>query len=160
MFAPFFEPYILSCIVLSFLVMLLFPRTLVYSLCLVLYVSLLVVSIVFQSFVRGLLGLLLLMVYVGAMIVIISYICAVSPNIKYTHSLLSSLGSLVFALSAFLSLFLSTYHPRKVFSFTSPSFMFTDTGMWFLLVVALFIVLVLMFSTYISPVASSLRSVS
>ncbi len=128
MFVPFFDPYVIFTIIVTFILMLMFPSTLVYRLSLVLYVSILVISIVSYSFVNGLMGLLLLIVYVGAIIVIIRYICAVSPNIKYTYSLSSSLSLLIFIVFAVLAFMV----PSPVYSFSSsfagPSFMFTDIG--------------------------------
>lgn len=147
-------------ILIILIAMLVFPSTIVYSLSLVRYVTFLVVYIVTYSFVSGLLGLLILLVYVGAIMVIIRYICAVSPNIKYTYSLrVVALGSFML----FLRLLVFTLPPLSPLpqpETLSPSFLFTDLGIWFAIILCLFILIVLMYSTYTSPLSSSLRSTS
>ena len=147
-------------ILIILIAMLVFPSTIVYSLSLVIYVTFLVVYIVTYSFVSGLLGLLILLVYVGAIMVIIRYICAVSPNIKYTYSLrVVALGSFML----FLRLLVFTLPPLSPLpqpETLSPSFLFTDLGIWFAIILCLFILIVLMYSTYTSPLSSSLRSTS
>lgn len=156
-------PTITFFVLSVFLVIIFFPRTLVFSLSLVIYISLLLFSVVNFSLISGLLALLVLLVYVGAIIIMISYICAVSPNIKYFSSFVSILTA-VFVV-AFLSL--SLVFPTIIInlvpandSHITPSFLFTDVGFWFLAVLSLFIVIILIYSTYIRPVASSLRSSS
>jgi hypothetical protein len=84
-------PTITFFVLSVFLVIIFFPRTLVFSLSLVIYISLLLFSVVNFSLISGLLALLVLLVYVGAIIIMISYICAVSPNIKYFSSFVSTL---------------------------------------------------------------------
>ena len=147
-------------ILIILLAILVFPSTIVYSLRLVLYVTYLVVYIVRYSFVRGLLGLLILLVYVGAIIVIIRYICAVSPNIKYTYSLsVVALAAFMLCLSS-VSFTLSSVTLPPPSETLSPSFLFTDFGIWLVAILCLFILIVLMYSTYTSPLSSSLRSTS
>lgn len=136
-----------------------FPRTLVYSLSLVSFVSFLVVYTVYNSCIAGLLGLLIILVYVGAIIIMIRYICAVSPNIKYTLSFIHYISLLLF----FFTFFICCLVPRVYLtsassSFLTPSFFFTDVGLAILSILCLFIILLLIISTYIRPVASSLRS--
>jgi hypothetical protein len=147
-------------ILVRLLFMLLFPSTLVYSLVLVLYVSFLVVYMVINSSVSGLLGLLILLVYVGAMIIIIRYICAVSPNMKYSYSVSVILVTFITVLLIFLSLLLPRLGSTPNPDFLTPSFLFTDLGLWLVSILCLFIVIILMYSTYTSPIVSSLRSTS
>ncbi len=156
-------PTITFFVLSVFLVIIFFPRTLVFSLSLVIYISLLLFSVVNFSLISGLLALLVLLVYVGAIIIMISYICAVSPNIKYFSSFVSILTAVFVVAFLFLSLVFPTIIINLVpvnDSHITPSFLFTDVGFWFLAVLSLFMVIILIYSTYIRPVASSLRSSS
>lgn len=141
--------------------MLVYPRTIVYRLRLVRYVTFLVSFIVTHSLVSGLLGLLILLVYVGAIMVIVSYICAVSPNIKYSRSLsVGVICSFVCCLTLLSLTLPSVTCPQPSPERLSPSFLFSDMGVWFVLVLCLFMLIVLIYSTYTSPLRSSLRSTS
>jgi hypothetical protein len=120
---------LISLLLLVVLSLLLLPSPLVYTLSLVLFV---VGSVSYSSFyglVNGLMALLILLVYVGAIIIIVSYICAVSPNLKYSFSF-SSLGFsilillLFFALVLFPSISYVEYSSHSI----SPSLLFTDMG--------------------------------
>lgn len=146
-----------------FIIIVFFPRTLVYSLALVFYLLIVLFTLVNFTIIRGLLALLVLLVYIGAMMVIISYICAVSPNIKYYASLASQLVALVLfffiALSFILPSVSGSFIGCSSYSL-APSFLFTDVGVVILGISALFMVVVLIYSTYIRPLASSLRSSS
>lgn len=91
--------------IFRFFVMTLFPSTLVYTMCLVLYVVFSASFLVTYDLVPGLIALLVTLVYVGAIIVIISYICAVSPNIKYYRTILHNLSLFIFLIYSLFTLF-------------------------------------------------------
>lgn len=145
-------------IVFLLLFMLIFPSTLVYRLSLVCYVSFFCRILVFSSSLAGLLGLLILLVYVGAIIVIIRYICAVSPNIKYYFSIRLFVACFLVFLVLLGAILLPYVTMPFSTSLLSPSFIFRDVGVTVLIILSLFIILILIYSTYMSPVASSLRS--
>lgn len=67
--------------VLSWVLVLSTPLT--YALFLVVFRILMIYVLVLNCVLSGLLGLLLLLVYLGAMIILISYVCAVVPNLDY-----------------------------------------------------------------------------
>ena len=158
MFIHYISSSVSLLMLLRLFTILVFPSTLVYSLTLVGYVSFLVTCIVINSSIGGLIGLLVLLVYVGAIMIIISYICAVSPNIKYC----TSIGVMVLLFFIFVALLLSSVLPAPsstpCVDTLTPSFLFTDLGLPVVIVLCLSIVLILIYSTYTSPIASSLRS--
>ncbi len=161
MFINFISSYVVIFIVIVFIFMSFFPRTLVYSLSLIAYVSFIVLWSVICGLLEGLLRLLVVLVYVGAIIIIICYICAVSPNIKYEVSFIGFLSFLFCCLLFFYSILSPSYEFHLTTNNApTPSFFFTDVGLWILMLLCVFIVLLLILSTYISPISSSLRSIS
>lgn len=145
--------------IFRFFLMTLFPSTLVYTLCLVLYVVFSASFLVTYDLVPGLIALLVTLVYVGAIIVIISYICAVSPNIKYYRTILHNLSLLLFLVYSLVALLGSiVLYTMPLDVSLTPSVLFSDIGVIGLCLVCLFIVLVLMFATYVNPTAASFRS--
>lgn len=161
MFTVIIRSKVVFIMILGFILITLFPSTLVYTACLVLYVVLLVTFLVAYNLVPGLIALLVTLVYVGAMIVIIRYICAVSPNIKYYQSIMHSIALIAYSLVCLITLVGSvTTSSVAVEGSLTPSVFFSDIGVTFLGLICLFIVLVLMYSTYINPVASSFRASS
>lgn len=152
---------VLSVFLRVFILFLFYSSTLVYSLSLVLFVVVVLFYLVYSNLLAGLMALLLLLVYVGAMIIIIGYICAVSPNIKYEYTFTSflvlGLICLCFIGVVFFGL---TYTYTLVEDLLSPSFILTDLGILDLALLGLSMALVLMFATYSSSLNSSFRSVS
>jgi uncharacterized membrane-anchored protein len=129
MFMYYARPFASIFMLVRLIFILIFPSTLVYRLALVIYVSFLVIYIVINSCVSGLLGLLILLVYVGAMMIMIRYICAVSPNMKYSYSLgvrvVAFVTGVLITISLLLPGFSSTPSPDSL----TPSFLFTDLGL-------------------------------
>jgi hypothetical protein len=135
-----------------------YSSALVYRLSLVIFVAVVLSTIVFSELLPGLMGLLILLIYVGAMIIIIGYICAVSPNLKYNYTLISFLLS-GFVVRFLVSVFVISLSSCQVFfDSLSPSFLLSDLGLLDLFYLGLFMVLILIISTYIHPSFSSFRS--
>lgn len=151
--------FLVSLLLLVVLSLLLLPSPLVYTLSLVIFVVGSVSYASYYGLINGLIRLLILLVYVGAIIIIVSYICAVSPNLKYSFSFSSLFFSLFILFSYFiLLLFPSVSYTEYSHIAPSPSLLFTDMGFWFVIFLALCMVFVLIISTYITPSSSSFRS--
>jgi hypothetical protein len=94
---------------------------------------------------------MLLIVYVGAMMILIGYVCAVCPNVNFSvtpgsYSLIFLLTPLIFLLTP-----LSFSTPSSYFS--SFNFFYTTLGLPIFLVVVfmLFLILLIVTSYYVSP---------
>ena len=70
-------------LVFSLLVLLLNLNSLVFVFSLLLVVLLLLFNLFSFHYLGGLMRIIILTVYLGAIIILISYICAVRPNIKF-----------------------------------------------------------------------------
>lgn len=136
-----------------------FVNSLYYSLSLLALVILIMVYLSSQQLLSTLSVLILCIVYIGAMIILIGYICAICPNVKVSSS---SSFSLVF-----LSFPLFLFYEQKTFSFkvsTQSSlvdFFYSDFGLFLFLslVFMLFITLLIVTSQYLTP-KGPFRSVS
>lgn len=146
--------FILSFSVFS---MLLFPNTLYFSLNLLLVVFSTLSFIFYLGLVSSLTVLMLLVVYVGAMMILIGYVCAVCPNINLSSSLNSSL---FFIVPVFM-LFTPSYFITPSLYSHSFNFFFTPIGssVFLVVVLMLFIILLIVTSYYVSP-KGPFRSVS
>lgn len=122
--------------------------------------SLLVISLlVSHYFIPSLLGIVIILVYLGSMIVIIGYTCAVVPNLLYSFSssafyLLSI--ALLLILPSFSLLPFSTFGFRPSFSLSY--FFYGPLGSFMFVPVIFFIVLVLLSSSSYLNISSPFRS--
>jgi hypothetical protein len=142
---------LLQCLLVVSFSMLYFPNTMFYT------ISLLVLRVALMYFLassfclRVLLFLAVVIVYVGAMIILIGYICAISPNVSFS-SRFSSFSFPLLLLLAFHSL--ST--PPSL-SYSPPSdlgrFFYSDKGFFIFIVlfICLFITLLIVTTQYSSP---------
>lgn len=141
-----FHSLVLSYLLIGLIVsMLLFPSTFYYVSCLLLFSLFFIFYLRLVSSISVLTFLIVSVVYVGAIIVLIGYICAISPN----PQILYSRYSLPFVLVVFFlcSLFLLT--PFFDCSALSPviAYFYTAAGSFFLLVLLLFLFLILLIVT-------------
>lgn len=146
--------------VILFLIVLASP--LFYSLIL-LFIRLFIISAAtLYSVIPRLLGLLILLVYYGAIIILISYVCSVSPNLNYDFYRLSDplfLAILTIACGSLISLFV----PISVISFSPlilTSFFYSYAGSYCFVLVCIFMLVVLFFCSIYTQVSSPFRSVS
>jgi hypothetical protein len=148
---------------LSFIFLFLVLTTPLFYALILLAVSLLVVCIsVLGSSISSLLGLLILLVYYGAIIILISYVCSVSPNLNYD---LLSVNNPVFISTLFLvgRSFLGVFLPGLSLSAPSSplmvSFFYSLMGSFRFLLVCILIIIVLFFCSTYTQVSSPFRSV-
>lgn len=118
--------FVLLIVVLS---LLLLPSPLVYTLSLVVFVVGSIAYSSYYSLLSGLMGLLILLVYVGAMMIMISYICAISPNVKYSFSFSSFFFSSITFVLFLVILLVPSFSSSEFLGLSpSPSLLFTDMG--------------------------------
>jgi len=143
--------------------MFVYVNTLYYTLSLLVAVMLLLATLVINSMMQTLTMLMFIIVYVGAIMILIGYICAISPNLIVASSLPSVYYYFPFFFAVMLSLFweekswviaynrgdqMSNYFYSR-FGFLS--FMF--------IVLILFITLLIVTSQYLAP-KGPFRSIS
>lgn len=133
--------------------MFIFSNSLFYIISL-LFVSLFtLIYLTFMNYIRILIFLLIMIIYIGAIIIFIGYICAICPNIKFSYNLFL----LPFLLFASFFTFLTMNRVRvNVLSSKSDSlldYLFSYWGlpMFILVVFMLFITLLIVTSQYSSP---------
>lgn len=138
-----------SFVLLLTVLMMIYCNTLFYTLSLLAISSYLLLSLLSLNLVHGLTVLVVLVVYLGAMIVLIGYVCAVSPNLLIGSPLRASSGVVLFGLLYVLALLVDSYS----FSYSTSSFrlvgsfFFSSFGWVPLAVVLLMLFLVLLMVT-------------
>lgn len=142
----------LAILILISLSLFTFKNSLYFTMALLVVSIITLAYLVLNTHLAALTGFILVIVYVGAMIVLIGYICAVSPNLvlepNYSY-LISSfmLVLLVFTLSKF------SICSFSVQSFTLVDFFYSGQGlfMFLTLVFILFFTLLIVTSQYSTP---------
>lgn len=148
--------------ILSFIILTVSP--LHFSILLISFSSLVVYHLVSFSHIPALIGLLILLVYLGAIIILLAYVCAVTPNL-YFGSSVSITKFVLFLLSSLLFLcvnfcFFSSFSSSFSMSFSLPSFFYSCYGaLSFFFVIIMMLVVMFVVSTS-SQVRSPIRSVS
>lgn len=143
------------------LIMFVYVNTLFYSISLLLVVLGLLYILVSNLMLHSLTILLLIIVYVGAIIILIGYICAVCPNLILIPNHLS-FGVYVFYLLVFSFFLIGEYSPVITDLFLPiTNYFYSSYGViaFFVVVFMLFITLLMVTSQYITP-KGPFRSVS
>lgn len=153
----------MSFVLLLSVLIIIYCNTLFYTLSLLVISSFLLISLLSLNLIHGLTVLVLLVVYLGAIIVLIGYVCAVSPNLFIGSSLTTSFGVLLFSFFYLTSLFLDCYSFITNCSSYSlvGSFFFSSFG-WLplaVVLVMLFLVLLIVTAQHTLP-AGPFRSLS
>jgi len=138
-----------------------FVNSLYYSLSLLVFIILVLIFLVSSSYIASLTIIMLSIVYVGAIIILIGYICAICPNVIVS----SSFSSPVFII--FFPLLFSLYYSPVLFSnpsFTNISmveYFYSSSGLFifFIIILMLFVTLLIVTSQYLTP-KGPFRSVS
>jgi len=132
---------------LILLMMFIFPNSMFFTFSLILFISLSLGILTSTGALQPLIAIMFLLVYLGAVVILIGYICAVSPNIVTTPSK-------VFLILGFLiPLISSSMPPLSQTLFTPSSFFLSSSGIstFILIAVMLFVCLLLVSSQYSSP---------
>lgn len=135
-------------------IMVVFANALFYTVSLLLLSFSVLIWIVSSNYIRTLMIILIVVVYVGAIIILIGYICAVSPNLVTRPSF--NYLSLVFLSMLFTFVFNTASVSTGLESFkvgTLLDFFFRDWGVsvFVLIVFMLFFTLLIVTSQYRSP---------
>jgi hypothetical protein len=137
---------------------LVFPNTFCYILCLLVFVLISLFYLTSISYVNTILFLMVVVVYLGAIIIFIGYICAIRPNVVLSHS---NSPITLFLFFSLLSLFLTL--PKSDLSIGSclTNSFYSPFGffVFILLLFFLFISLLIVTSYYLSS-KGPLRSTS
>jgi len=143
------------------LIMFVYVNTLFYSITLLLVVLGLLYVLVSNLILHSLTILLLIIVYVGAMIILIGYICAICPNLILVPNHISP--SVYFSYFLLVLLFFISEYSSSVSDMFLPitNYFYSSYGVIAFLVVVfiLFITLLIVTSQYITP-KGPFRSVS
>ena len=145
---------LVTSFVLIFLLFI-FPNSLFYSLSLILFSSFVLIYLVTNSFLSLLVLFMFLIVYLGAIIILIGYICAISPNLtlKSSWAFRFSGSSLLF-FSLFGILYPLIPSPSYSASVDILSrFFYSSFGIFILifLILCLFLTLLIVTSQFLSP---------
>ena len=148
-------------LVTTILSMILFVNTLYFTMSLLSFVIIILFMLLTSSLVSSLTMLIMCIVYVGAIIILIGYICAICPNIMIS-SYFSSFRYIILA-----SFFFYLYFSSFTFRFNSPlkvslaDYFYSSSGLFVfsIIVLMLFITLLMVTSQYVSP-KGPFRSVS
>jgi hypothetical protein len=133
---------------LSFFV---FMNTIFYTIALLSLICVCIVYLVSHSLLSSLSALMIVIVYVGAVIILIGYVCAVCPNQLTNHSPYAKFYFLLFSFIFFLR---NSLNFSFVSNNTQPvSFFYRSYGYFLFLVIALmlFITLLIVTSQYSNP---------
>ena len=142
--------FILIMVLLSIFI---FANSLYYSLSLLVFILFIIFFIVAHSFIASLTALILSIVYVGAMMILIGYICAICPNVYVEPNNLSL--SISFLITSFLRLLLSPYifitSVSQSTSLVEYFYSFNGFYVFLLIVLILFLTLLIVTSQYLTP---------
>lgn len=150
-YAP--KPFIVIVIMLvSLFFLFCYSNSLFYTISLLLFCSFILFVLVCSNYISSFIFLLLIIVYCGAIIILIGYVCAVCPNLSFIPNMSYSFYSLFFIIliPTIFSISLPTIFSTSLTHFT---FFYTSYGsmLFLLLVLILFITLLLVTSQYLSP---------
>ena len=145
---------LISLMALVSLSLFVFYNSIYYCFCLILLVTLSLVYLCVSFYVKRLLVIIMLIVYSGAVMVLIGYVSAVSPNFLFftSHSFLKYLFLvLVSFIFSFLIGFVFPVFP--VFSLSLVDFFYSPVGfsVLFTLLYSLFITLLIVTSQHLCP---------
>jgi len=130
-----------------------FSNALFYTISLLIFSISFMAWIVYSNVMRTLVFLLMVIVYVGAIIILIGYICAVCPNFNLTPSF-SFAPVLLFLLFSSLVLDpLNKFFTERAKSGALLDYFFRDWGSFMFIIIAimLFFTLLIVTSQYMSP---------
>lgn len=139
---------------LVFFLILIYANSMSYVICLFILVFFLMFYAVSLFIVQSLTGLIIIIVYVGAIIILIGYICAVCPNVLIKSNSFKKMFLVFFSFFG-LSLFLNSFFFIKNFQelLSLRDFFYSLSGfhVFCFMILILFLVLLIISSQYLSP---------
>lgn len=132
--------------------MFVYSNTLFYTIALLFIIVTILFSLVINSIIQTLTILIFLIVYVGAMIILIGYICAISPNLIINISS-SGLYTLLIFISFSFFFFRKSWLPSRLAFDPVNNFFYSSSGLYLfiLIVLMLFITLLIVTTQYLAP---------
>jgi len=133
--------------------MFVYANSLYYSIILLFIISLLLFMLVVNNLINSLTMLILLIVYIGAIMVLIGYICAICPNLNLSSNTFGFKRTTLFLIIVSLitpSMFLNSFN-SKIFILRNYFFNTSGALIFFLVVCLLFITLLIVTSQYLTP---------
>ena len=149
--------FLILSLLLSFFLLTFSP--LFYSLFLAMFSRMILCLLAYNFFIPSLISLVIILVYLGSMIIIIGYTCAVVPNLHYSLSSVTFSPSLtVLALVSIFIYYIPLYSYGSSPVFSLSLFFYGPLGSFIFLPVILFMVLVLLSSSSYIYISSPFRS--
>ena len=140
--------FILSLVIFMFY----FVNTFYYVSCLLILIVSFLINLVLLNSVSSIFSIMLALIYIGAIIIFIGYVCAISPNplfISFIH--LSSLFSFSVCLSILGSFLLSSFSSNSFYFLSDFFYRFDGIYVFFTVIFILFFILLTVSSQYFLP---------
>jgi len=144
---------------LTLITMFLFPVTFYYVLVLLFLSIYFLFYLNSVYFITNLTFLMVVVVYIGAIIILIGYVCAISPNISFSGSYLNLAYNFSIILFIFISSVKLFFQPSPISSLASYFYSPNGSFIFISLIFLLFITLLIVTSYYLSS-KGPFRSVS
>jgi len=131
--------------------MFVFVNSLYYSIVLLISIIRILFFLVSNSFINTLTIIIFLIIYIGAIIVLIGYVCAVSPNIITSPSF--SYLSILLLLPLLVTSPSFSYFSLNLSNYSIVDYFYRSYGfsLFFLVIFILFLILILVTSQYVIP---------
>ena len=133
----------------------------VYCLIIVISCLIFVVLSIYNYFMRSILGVIVILVYLGAIIILIGYVCAVTPNFIARLNFKAHVYlPIIFSFFPLIYLFTSLFFPQNSFYLSFPTikisiFLFNSfSGLILLCLFIILLLLTLIMSTYLGVKSS------
>lgn len=148
-------------IILVLFSMFYFVNSLYYSLSLLCFIVLVLIFLVSNRMMSSLTIIILSIVYIGAMMILIGYICAICPNVIVVSSFSSPSYALIMSLLFYLFFFGLNYPLPSNSDVSMVEYFYSSSGlfMFSIIIVMLFVTLLIVTSQYLTP-KGPFRSVS
>ena len=148
-------------IILVLFSMFYFVNSLYYSLSLLCFIILVLIFLVSNTMLRSLTIIMLSIVYIGAIIILIGYICAICPNVIVVSSFSSPSYALVLSSFFYVFFFGLNYISPSNSNVSMVEYFYSSSGlfMFSIIIVMLFVTLLIVTSQYLTP-KGPFRSVS
>ena len=156
-----------STIRLTFLIILVlfsmfyFVNSLYYSLSLLCFIVLVLIFLVSNRMMSSLTIIILSIVYIGAIMILIGYICAICPNVIVVSSFSSPSYAFIMSLFFYLFFFGLNYPLPSNSDVSIVEYFYSSSGLFIfsIMIVMLFVTLLIVTSQYLTP-KGPFRSVS
>lgn len=143
----------LSIVFLVFVTIFIYNNSLYFTMSLLIRVLFLLFHLVSNLLLSSLTMIVLLIVYIGAIIILIGYVCAICPNLILTPSVSKYLSLTLFLTFMFFSLSQIDFirFNQSVYSVFDYFYSFSGLFVFLIMVLILFLTLLIVTSQYLTP---------